>query len=187
VAAVELLGEDGEDAPALRRVDDDRGRRRQVGDEAVLEVEGELRLGGQVGQPVAGLGSGDPAQVDVVAQPVEGDLDPSRLAGTPTRGGDVDRAILDRRRRVDGQRLAHVLPHRTPPPAPACAVLDPRRADLRGEPVADVMLVDMGSSSPSQATLRCQPAPATKVRVPRSRQAASGRSVKNRRPNYAWR
>jgi hypothetical protein len=81
VAAVELLDEGGEDAPALRRVDDDRGRRRQVGDEAMLEVEGGPRLGGQIRQPVAGFGSGDPAQVDVVAQTVEDDLDPSRLAG----------------------------------------------------------------------------------------------------------
>jgi hypothetical protein len=121
----------------------------------VLEVEGELRLGGQVGQPVAGLGSRDPAQVDVVAQPVEGDLDPPRLTGTPTRGGDVDRAILDRRGGIDGQRLAYVLPHRTSPPAPACTVIDLRRADLRGaEPVAGVLLVDMGSSSPSQVMLR---------------------------------
>ena len=54
VAAVEFLDEVGEDTPALRRVDDHRGRRRQIGDDAVLEVEGELRLGGQVGQPVAG-------------------------------------------------------------------------------------------------------------------------------------
>jgi len=38
-----FLDEDGEDTPALRWVDDDRGRRRQVGGDAVLEVEGELR------------------------------------------------------------------------------------------------------------------------------------------------
>jgi hypothetical protein len=60
VAAVELFDEDGEDAPALRRVDDDRSGGRQVGDDAVLEVERESRLGAQVGQPVAGLGSRDP-------------------------------------------------------------------------------------------------------------------------------
>jgi len=109
--AVELLDEDGQDAPALRRVDDDRGRRREVGDDAVLEVEVEPRVGGQVGQPVAGLGPGDPAQVDVVAQPVEDDLDPPRLARTPARGGDIDRAVLERRGGIDGQRPANVLSH----------------------------------------------------------------------------
>src|SRR6202034_1954803 len=90
-----------------------RGRRRQVGDDAVLEAEGELRLGGQVGQPVAGFGSRDPAQVDVVAQPVEDDLDAPRLPGTAARGGDVDRAVLECRGVIDGQRLAYVLPYRT--------------------------------------------------------------------------
>jgi DNA-binding transcriptional LysR family regulator len=95
--AVELLGEGGQDAPAFGRVGDDRGRRRQVRGDGVLEVEGELRVGGQVGKPVAWPGTGDPAQVDVVAQPVEDDLDPPRLAGSPTCGGDVDRAVLKRR------------------------------------------------------------------------------------------
>jgi hypothetical protein len=57
------------------------------------------------------FGSRDPAQVDVVPQTVEDDLDPSGLAGSPARGGDVDRAVLDRRRAIDGQRLAYVLPH----------------------------------------------------------------------------
>src|SRR5258708_15473616 len=123
-------------------------------------MEGELRLGGQVGQPAAGLESRDPAQVDVVAEPVDGDLDPPRLAGTPACGGDVDRAILDRRGGIDGQRLAYVLPHRPSSPALACAVIDVRRA----EPVAGVLLVHMGSSSPSQVTLRCRSAPPRALR-----------------------
>jgi hypothetical protein len=37
---------------------------------------------------------------------------------------------------IDGQRLAYVIPHRTSPPAPACAIIDFRRADLRAEAVA---------------------------------------------------
>ena len=48
LAGVELLHEDGENPPALCRVGDGRGRSRQVGDDAVFEVEGELRSGGEV-------------------------------------------------------------------------------------------------------------------------------------------
>lgn len=43
VTAFELIDEDGKDTSTLRRVDDDRGCRRQVGD-ALCEVECELRL-----------------------------------------------------------------------------------------------------------------------------------------------
>jgi hypothetical protein len=39
----------------------------QVGDKGVSEVEGELRMGGQVRQPGAGRGCRDPARVDVIA------------------------------------------------------------------------------------------------------------------------
>ena len=66
MATAELLDENGEDAPALRRIDDDGGRRGKVSDDVVFEVEGELRVGGQVGQPVARRRSGDSAQVDVI-------------------------------------------------------------------------------------------------------------------------
>ncbi len=51
-----------------------------LSDDPVVEIEDELRLGGQVGQPVAGGGSKDPAEVNDVAQPVEGDL---KFAGAP--------------------------------------------------------------------------------------------------------
>jgi hypothetical protein len=60
----------------------------------MLEVKRELRLSRQIGQPVTPRGSGNPAEVDVLAQTVEDDLDTPRLAGTPACGGDVDRAIV---------------------------------------------------------------------------------------------
>jgi hypothetical protein len=41
-ATVELLDESGKSPPTLRRIDDDGGRRGQVSDNGVLEVEGEL-------------------------------------------------------------------------------------------------------------------------------------------------
>jgi len=58
--AVELLDEDGQDAPALRRVDDDRGRRREVGDDAVLEVEVEPRWAARLANQSRVLGPGIP-------------------------------------------------------------------------------------------------------------------------------
>ena len=66
VATVELLDENGEDPPALRRIDDDSGRSGKVSDDVVFEVEGELGMGGQVGQPVAPRGCRDSAQGDVI-------------------------------------------------------------------------------------------------------------------------
>jgi hypothetical protein len=55
MADVELVHEDGEHMPALHRIGDDRGRRLQVGHDAVLEVERELRPGSEVSQPVPSL------------------------------------------------------------------------------------------------------------------------------------
>ena len=74
MAVVELVHEDGEHLPALHRIGDARGRRRQVGHNAVLEMERELRPGSEVGQPVPSLRCRYSAQVDVVAQAVEDDL-----------------------------------------------------------------------------------------------------------------
>lgn len=60
VAAVELLDEDGEDTPALRRVDDDRGGGRQVGDDAVLEVEGDRGWAARLASQLRVLDAGIP-------------------------------------------------------------------------------------------------------------------------------
>ena len=51
-APVELLDDRSEGPATLDRVGDDRGGGRQVGDDAALEVEDEVRFGGQVEQPV---------------------------------------------------------------------------------------------------------------------------------------
>ncbi|MGH9109445.1 MAG: hypothetical protein ACRDY3_08310 [Acidimicrobiales bacterium] len=72
-ATVELFDEGGEDATVLTRV----------------------------GQPVPGIGPGDPAQADVVAEAAEDDLDPPRLTGTPARGRTIDGAVLGRRGGTD--------------------------------------------------------------------------------------
>ena len=79
------------------RIGDHLGLRRQVGDHAVLQMEGEARVGRQVGQPVPGTRGRDPAQVDRILEPVEDDLDPPRLTRAPARGGDVDRPVRHRR------------------------------------------------------------------------------------------
>ena len=78
-----------------RRVGDKRGHRRQVGGNCVVEVEGEVGLDSQVGQPVPRARPGGPAEVDGTFKPVEADLGASRLPGASTCRGDVDRALLD--------------------------------------------------------------------------------------------
>jgi len=76
---VEVVDEGDEDPTALCRIGDDRGHSRKIGDDAVLEVEDELRVGGQVGQPVPRAWTRYPAQVDGIFEPVEADLDSSWL------------------------------------------------------------------------------------------------------------
>jgi hypothetical protein len=48
IARVNVLGELGERAAAFRQFGDELGNRRQIGDDAMLEVEGEVGIGGQV-------------------------------------------------------------------------------------------------------------------------------------------
>jgi hypothetical protein len=86
---------------------------RSPNNDAVLEVKGKAWLSREVGQPVTGRGSGDPAQVDVAVEPIEDHLDAQRLTSTPARRRDVDRPFLHRRGVGVGQRLAHVVAHRS--------------------------------------------------------------------------
>jgi hypothetical protein len=101
----QLLDDSREDSPALRRIDDDRGHGGKVSDDVVFGVEGELRVGGQVGRPVARRGCRDSAQVDVINSSVEHDLDTPRPARTSACRGEVNRAILRRRRGVEPQHV----------------------------------------------------------------------------------
>jgi hypothetical protein len=78
---VVFVDEVDEYSTTLFRIGDNRGHRRQIGDDPVLEVEDKTRLGGQVGQPVPRARSGNPAQVDGILKPVEADFDPPRLPG----------------------------------------------------------------------------------------------------------
>jgi hypothetical protein len=80
MAVVELIDEVGQHATPLDRIGDHLRFRRQVGHHAVLQVEGEMRVGRQVSQPVPGAWSGDPAQVDRILESVEDDLDPPLLS-----------------------------------------------------------------------------------------------------------
>ena len=48
MALVELVDEFGEHATALVRIAYHRGGRRQVGNDTVLEVKGQMRVGGEV-------------------------------------------------------------------------------------------------------------------------------------------
>src|SRR5579863_1534379 len=82
------LTNSGEDSPALRRIDDARGHGGKVSDDVVFGVEGELRVDGQVGRPVARRGCRDSAQVDVITSSVELDLDTPRLTQTSASRGD---------------------------------------------------------------------------------------------------
>ena len=131
MALVEVLDKVAEDATTLGWIGDHRRRRRQVGDDAVLEVEDETGIGGQVEQP-GPWWSGDPAQIDEIVEPVEGDLDPSRLSGAATCRGDVDGALLKGRQTTDRERLTDLVT-RTPRLPPSHRELPGRRMHGAGD------------------------------------------------------
>ena len=131
MAVVELVDEVREHLAPLGRIGDDLGLGRQVGHHAVLQMEGEVRVGGQVGQPVPGAGPGNPAQVDRIFESVEDDLDSPRLPRTSAGRGDVDRSVLHRRGPADRQRRAHVTAHQASRPVALCAARLPAALPAR--------------------------------------------------------
>ena len=113
ITEIEIVHELGQYSMTLRGVDNHRGDGRQIDDDIVLEMENEMWIAAQIDEPVPIARTGNTAQIDSVAEPVEADLDSARLSGTSARRGDVDGAIFDGRRVVDIERIAHVISHET--------------------------------------------------------------------------
>src|SRR5581483_9595161 len=88
-----------DDLPALGRIGHEPRARRQVGPDALFQVEDELRVRREVGVPVPAARR--PAQIEAPVDVVEPRLDPARLPALPPGGGDVDRSV-SRERVLDG-------------------------------------------------------------------------------------
>ena len=135
-----------------------------LSDDPVVEIEDELRLGGQVGQPVAGGGSKDPAEVNDVAQPVEGDL---KFAGAPPERRPVVVMSMVRSSIVEQASMASAwrasFLNRTSLVS-ACAAKDVWRGYLRSaEPMGEGgALADTGGDQ------MLGPLPAAPCRLPRA-------------------
>ncbi len=81
-----------EDTPAGDGVRDDLGPRRQVHVGVPLQVHDQVRLIGQVGQPVPSARR--PRDEEPAVDVQHPDLDPARLARSTTGGGDVDGRVI---------------------------------------------------------------------------------------------
>src|SRR5579864_3605738 len=89
-----LVGDRSEHPPSLFGIGDDPGGRRQVGDHLALQVEYEMGIGLQIGQPVPLLRPGDAADINPTVDVVEDDLLAAGLTRLAPGGGDVDDVAL---------------------------------------------------------------------------------------------
>ena len=64
ISKVEVVDEFGKDSTAVRWIGDDLGLGREISDDIVFEVKGEMRITGQVGQPVTRSRGRYSAQID---------------------------------------------------------------------------------------------------------------------------
>jgi hypothetical protein len=83
---------------SLREIVDDPRRGRQVGDrDGTLEVDGQVRVIGKIGDPRPAPWRRHARDPHPAVDPMEHDLDPARPAGRPTGGRDIDRATARQR------------------------------------------------------------------------------------------
>jgi hypothetical protein len=95
----------------FRWIGDNRGSRRQIGDDVVLEVEDQSRIVRQIGEPIACSRSGNSTEKDVVFESVKADLNTTGLSGSSTRRRDVNCAVLDAGGLINDQCSAYVISH----------------------------------------------------------------------------
>ncbi|MGW3927459.1 hypothetical protein ACWECC_05060 [Streptomyces microflavus] len=93
--SVQVGGDLGQNAVPLLPLGDGDGLGREVGPDAVLQVEGEVRVGREVGVPACRTAGGAAAETGAADGTAEEDLDPSVPAGSAAGRGDGDDPIAD--------------------------------------------------------------------------------------------